>query len=42
LSVGIGRLIALADRTVENEDTREDLKRRTKRLLRVILQTEKS
>jgi len=42
LSVGIGRLVALADRTVENEDTREDLKRRTKRLLRVILQTEKS
>jgi dephospho-CoA kinase len=42
LSVGIGNLIALADRTVENEDTKEDLKRRMKRLLRTILQNEKS
>jgi dephospho-CoA kinase len=41
LGVGIGKLIALADRTVENEDTKDDLRRRTKRLLRVI-QTEKS
>jgi dephospho-CoA kinase len=42
LNVGIGKLIALADRTVENEDTKEDLKRRTKRLLRTILQKRKS
>jgi dephospho-CoA kinase len=42
LKVGIGKLIALADRTVENEDTKEDLKRRTKRLLRTILQKRKS
>ncbi len=41
LGVGIGKLIALADRTVENEDTKEDLRRRTKRLLRTI-QSEKS
>ncbi len=37
LSVGVGKLIALADRTVENEDSKEDLKRRTKRLLKRIL-----
>jgi dephospho-CoA kinase len=42
LSVGIGKLIALADRTVENEDTKEDLKRRMRRLLRTILQKRKS
>ncbi|MBO0888008.1 AAA family ATPase [Candidatus Bathyarchaeota archaeon] len=42
LSVGIGKLIALADRTIENEDTKEDLKRRTRSLLRAILQTERS
>jgi len=43
LSVGIGKLIALADRTVENEDTKEDLKRRMKRLLRtLLLQNQKS
>ncbi len=42
LSVGIGKLIALADRTVENEDTKEDLKRRTERLLKAILQKQKS
>jgi dephospho-CoA kinase len=42
LSVGVGKLIALADRTVENEETKEDLKRRMKRLLQAILQSEKS
>ena len=41
LSVGIGKLIALADRTVENEDTKDDLKRRMKRLLKVVLRPEK-
>ena len=41
LGVGIGRLIALADRTVENEDTKDDLKRRMKRLLSVILRPER-
>lgn len=42
LSVGIGKLIALADRTVENEDTKRDLKRRVKRLLKLILKTRPS
>jgi dephospho-CoA kinase len=42
LSVGVGKLIALADRTLENEDSKEDLKRRMKRLLKIILQTGKS
>jgi dephospho-CoA kinase len=42
LSVGIAKLIALADRTVENEDSKDDLKRRMKRLLRTIIQSEKS
>ena len=42
LGVGIAKLIALADRTVENEDSKDDLKRRMKRLLRTILQSEKS
>lgn len=41
LGVGVGKLIALADRTVENEDTKQDLKRRMKRLFRTLL-TEKS
>ena len=41
LGVGIGKLIALADRTVENEDTKEDLKRRMKRVLRTVLSTGK-
>ena len=41
LAVGVGKLIALADRTVENEDTKEDLKRRMKRLLRTVM-TKKS
>lgn len=42
LGVGIGKLIALADRTVENEDTKEDLRRRVKRLLKLILKTRPS
>ena len=42
LSVGVGKLIALADRTVENEDSKEDLKRRTRRLLNTIISTKKS
>ncbi len=33
LKVGIGKVIALANRTLENEDTKDDLKRRMKRLL---------
>ena len=41
LGVGISKLIALADRTIENEDTKADLKRRTKRLLKTILQARK-
>jgi dephospho-CoA kinase len=36
LKVGVGKLIAIADRVVENEDTRNDLKRRTGRLLRTL------
>ena len=36
LKVGIGKLIAIADRVVENEDTKNDLKRRTARLLKTI------
>jgi dephospho-CoA kinase len=42
LSVGIAKLIALADRTVENEDSKDDLKRRTRRLLQVVLNPKKS
>jgi dephospho-CoA kinase len=42
LGVGIAKLIALADRTVENEDSKDDLKRRTRRLLKTILQSERS
>ena len=42
LGVGIAKLIALADRTVENEETKDELKRRMKRLLRLILQQEGS
>ena len=40
LGVGIAKLIALADRTIENEDTKDDLKRRTKRLLGMISRTQ--
>jgi dephospho-CoA kinase len=36
LKVGVGKLIAVADRVVENEDTKNDLKRRTGRLLKTI------
>jgi len=36
LKVGVGKLIAIADRVVENEDTKNDLKRRTRRLLRTL------
>ena len=36
LKVGVGTLIAIADRVVENEDTKNDLKRRTGRLLRTL------
>jgi dephospho-CoA kinase len=36
LKVGVGKLIAIADRVVENEDTKNDLKRRTRRLLRIL------
>jgi len=42
LGVGIAKLIALADRTVENEDSKDDLKRRTRRLLQVFLNPKKS
>jgi len=42
LGVGIAKLIALADRTVENEDTKDDLKRRTRRVLQVVLNPKKS
>jgi dephospho-CoA kinase len=36
LKVGVGKLIAIADRVVENEDTKNDLKRRTERLLQTL------
>ena len=36
LKVGVGRVIAVADRVVENEDSKKDLKRRTGRLLKAI------
>jgi dephospho-CoA kinase len=42
LGVGIANLIALADRTVENEDSKDDLKRRTRRVLQVVLKRKKS
>jgi dephospho-CoA kinase len=42
LGVGIAKLIALADRTVENEDTKDELKRRVKRLLRTVFRQEES
>ena len=41
LGVGIAKLIALADRTVENEDSKDDLKRRTRRVLQVVLKRKK-
>src|SRR5207248_11802661 len=36
LKVGVGKLIAIDDRVVENEDTKNDLKRRTARLLKTL------
>ena len=42
LGVGIAKLIALADRTVENEDSKDDLKRRTRRVLQEVLKQKKS
>ncbi len=43
LKVGAGKLIALSDRMVENEDTKAELARRMKRLLKTLLgQTESS
>jgi dephospho-CoA kinase len=42
LGVGIAKLIALADRTVENEDSKDDLKRRMRRVLQVVLKPKKS
>src|SRR6266852_1734947 len=42
LGVGIAKLIALADRTVENEESKDDLKRRTRRVLQVVLKRKKS
>ena len=42
LGVGIAKLIALADRTVENEDSKDDLKRRTRRILQVVLSPKRS
>jgi dephospho-CoA kinase len=42
LGVGIANLIALADRTVENEDSKDDLKRRTRRVLQVVQEKKKS
>jgi len=41
LGVGIAKLIALADRTVENEDSKDDLKRRTRRVLQVVQKRKK-
>lgn len=42
LKVGVGKVIALADRMVENEETREALKRRMKRLLNSLLKQKAS
>ena len=42
VGVGVAKLIALADRTVENEDTKEDLKRRMKRLVQTVVQQQES
>lgn len=42
LKVGVGKVIALADRMLENEDTKEDLKRRMKRVLTSTLNPSKS
>jgi dephospho-CoA kinase len=42
LKVGVGKLIALSDRMVENEDTKDDLRRRMKRLLKLLLKQKRS
>lgn len=42
LKVGVGKVIALADRMVENEDSKEDLKRRMKRLTATVLDQQMS
>ncbi len=42
LTVGVGKVIALADRMVENEDSREALKRRMRRVLKTILARDQS
>lgn len=38
LKVGVGKVIALANRTVENEESRDELRRRMKRLLQKMIQ----
>ncbi len=38
LKVGVGKVIALANRAVENEDSRDELRRRMKRLLQKMTQ----
>ncbi len=42
LKVGAGKLIALSDRMVENEDTKDELRRRMQRLLKSLLKQERS
>ncbi len=42
LTVGVGKVIALADRMVENEDSRAALKRRMRRVLKTILAQDQS
>ncbi len=42
LKVGAGKLIALSDRMVENEDTKDELRRRMRRLLKSLLKQERS
>src|SRR5438309_9380797 len=42
LGVGIAKLIALGDRAIENEHSKVDLKRRTRRVLQVVLTRRKS
>jgi dephospho-CoA kinase len=38
LKVGLGRVIALADRMVENENTKDQLRRQTGRVLKKVLE----
>ncbi len=42
LKVGAGKLIALSDRMVENEDTKDELRRRMQRLLKSLLKQKRS